>query len=70
MRMKKKLQLSDLRVQSFVTETEQRDLIGGQNTPLCNKTLPVAACITELNLSQCPTCGVACTTPQYTTPQV
>ncbi len=65
--MKKKLSLSDLKVQSFVTDIEkknQNDLMGGATQLLCTtKTLDIIACISQQNYSQCQTCGIACTQP-------
>ncbi len=67
--MKKKLSLKDLKVQSFVTDIDQKgqqNLIGGQESIiLCTtKTIDVLACYSQMNYSACQTCGIACTSPQ------
>ncbi len=64
--MKKKLNLTDLQVHSFVTDIDQKvlkNVLGGQESLLCPFTLPLNDCISQVQLSQCPTCGIACTVP-------
>lgn len=68
--MKQKLKLKDLKVQSFVTDIDQQsqqDVVGGQESiALCGtRTIDVLACYSQMNYSQCNTCGIACTSPRY-----
>lgn len=69
----KKLSLKDLHVKSFVTDLEdkdQKDVLGGQGPSLlCPVTLPLDRCITNYQMSNCNTCGIACTSPQNCTYQ-
>jgi hypothetical protein len=68
--MKHKLSLKDLKVQSFVTDIDQKtqgDLMGGQESiALCTtRTINVLECYSQMNYSACNTCGIACTSPRY-----
>ncbi len=62
--MKKKLSLHDLKVSSFVTDIEKKDIIGGAETKICVETMAATQCLSQINFSQCQTCGIACTSPQ------
>ncbi len=57
---KSKLSLTDLKVSSFITDSEKSQILGGAITTDCVRTLPLADCVSDMAYSACRTCGIVC----------
>jgi len=57
--MKKKLSLSELKVESFVTSENKQSEMGGVQTPLCTDSLPTNCC-TGYTYGTCQNTNIVC----------